>query len=66
MTKATKDGTTIPGIDPLHSEKINEAKVTTLGPERADGSENVQGSGLTPDGEDDGTVPDTSGSAESD
>jgi hypothetical protein len=44
----TKDGTTIPGTD--------APDVQTLGPERPDGSENVQGSGLAPDGEDDGSA----------
>jgi hypothetical protein len=56
MNQATKDGTIIPGTEPGRREKTEAAQEKTLGPERPDGSENVQGSGLTPDGEDNGDV----------
>jgi hypothetical protein len=56
MSQATKDGTTIAGREPGLQEKIEAAQEKALGPDRTEGSENVQGSGLTPDGEENGDV----------
>lgn len=49
----SKDGTTIPGTVSEHQAKTDAAKDTALGP-RPDAEENTQGSGLEPDGEDNG------------
>lgn len=51
----TKDGTTIAGADPQHPASVGKSGDQER-QERHDSSENMQGSGIEPDGEDDGSA----------